>query len=37
MLPFLLGTPTGLACVLAAGLLDGFGAWWMARMMRGIR
>jgi Flp pilus assembly protein TadB len=37
MLPFLLGTATGLACVLAAGLLDGFGAWWMARMMGGIR
>jgi tight adherence protein B len=31
---FLLGTPLGLACLLAGLALDGLGAWWMARLVR---
>lgn len=31
----LLGTPVGLACVTAAALLDGAGAWWMQRVVDG--
>jgi tight adherence protein B len=31
---FLVGTPTGLACLTAGLALDGLGAWWMHRIVR---
>jgi tight adherence protein B len=33
----LLGTPVGLACLLAAVVLDATGAWWMHRIVRVVR
>ncbi len=33
----LLGTPIGLGCVVAAGVLDGAGAWWMQRVVDGAQ
>ena len=33
----LLGTPLGLTCVVVAALLDGVGAWWMQRVVRGAQ
>ena len=30
-------TPSGAGCVVAGGLLDGLGAWWMARLIGGPR
>jgi len=32
---FLLGTPAGWACLVGGVALDGAGAWWMARLVRG--
>lgn len=32
---FLIGTPAGWACLASGAVLDGAGAWWMARLSRG--
>lgn len=34
---FLAGTPLGWACIVAGCLLDGAGAWWMARLLGAVR
>lgn len=37
VLRFLLGTAAGWGCMLGGLLLDGVGAWWMARLVRRVR